>query len=54
MKKKLWTNDELILSMALYLESKSKYKDIPANAPEIQELSDLFRKLYISLGAQLT
>ncbi|MDG1154243.1 MAG: HNH endonuclease [Alphaproteobacteria bacterium] len=54
MKKKLWTNDELILSMALYLESKSKYKDIPANAPELQDLSDLFRKLYISLGEQLT
>lgn len=48
-----WTNDELILSMALYLESKSKYKDIPKNAPELEELSDLFRKLYISLGGEL-
>ena len=54
MKRIPWTKDELILSMHLYLESKSKYKDIPANAIELEELSELFRTLHETLGIELS
>ena len=48
-----WTKDELILSMHLYLDSKSKYNDIPKNASELEELSELFRKLHLTLGGEI-